>query len=104
MGSCRKANCDCRRFKSHFSCSCGYKWEDHSTIFESARDRRKSGRDVENICGANPIYAAAAGAVTNFSSLVPGAERMKYDPRSIRYKEVQSVGGRKIPIAITDSA
>jgi len=96
MGKCKNGRCDCEKFHSHFSCSCGYKWEYHTTIFESAAERRKTGRDTENLCGANPIFAASSGAITNFSSLIPGAERKKYDPASLYYREVQ--GGEELQV------
>jgi len=102
MGRCRNGGCDCEKFHSHFSCSCGYKWECHKTIFEGSAERRKTGRDTENLCGANPIFAASSGAITNFSSLIPGAERKKYDPASLYYKEVQGI--EKLPASsITDN-
>jgi len=35
--------------------------------------------------------------------LIPGVDRVKHDPTSIHYREIKSVGGRKLPMAITDT-
>ena len=73
MGAC--ISCDCSVFYSSFSCSCGQLWANHSTVFETATERAASGRPLQEAWGGVDSTSAACGAVTNFSSLLPGVDR-----------------------------
>mmetsp|Transcript_14551 Transcript_14551/g.39856 ORF Transcript_14551/g.39856 Transcript_14551/m.39856 type:complete len:477 (-) Transcript_14551:183-1613(-) len=76
MGACKKARCGCDAFYAPFSCACGAVWEQHATVIQNARERRATGKPTENLglAGAGGT-AAAAGAITRFTSLLPGVDR-----------------------------
>ncbi|KAG2425408.1 hypothetical protein HYH02_015017 [Chlamydomonas schloesseri] len=43
----RRCRCGCPAFTSNFAClACDLKWEDHETVFETARERLVAGRPV----------------------------------------------------------
>ena len=56
------------------SCSCGDKWEVHTTVFETREERMAAGKPVDNIAMGGEGYAAMGG-ITGFSSLLPGVDR-----------------------------
>jgi hypothetical protein len=47
MGTCSKKSCKCTCFKISFSCLCGDKYNDHSTVIMTAEERRKAGLVVD---------------------------------------------------------
>ena len=69
--------CDCSKFKSSFACTCGLMYADHDTIMEKAETRIADGRPVDSLQGGNGYQAL--GGITNFSSLVDGVDRLKFD-------------------------
>lgn len=80
MGRCRHARCTCAKFYSPFSCACGDPWAQHSTVVQNLREWRRSGKPSENlVMGDAGGTAAANGAVTRFTSLLPGVDRARLE-------------------------
>ena len=75
---CKK--CDCGGFDPTQSCPCGYPHRDHETVYESYEERRAAGRPVQGIAGSEGAGYAGLGAVTDFSSLVDGCDRLALGP------------------------
>lgn len=78
MGGCQHVGCTCESFYSPFACACGYLWEDHKTTVETLQERRASGRPVDKLVGGEGTEAAC-GAITNFTSLLPGVDREDHE-------------------------
>eukprot|EP00826_Nyctotherus_ovalis_P012798 TRINITY_DN1340_c0_g1_i20.p1 TRINITY_DN1340_c0_g1~~TRINITY_DN1340_c0_g1_i20.p1 ORF type:complete len:286 (-),score=74.43 TRINITY_DN1340_c0_g1_i20:47-904(-) len=71
---CKTAKCTCSKFISNHSCSCGQRYPEHTTVFESREERQKQGRAVDPPHMKGNL-AAGMGGVTDFASLADGAER-----------------------------
>lgn len=46
---CAKGLCGCNRFNSTWSCSCGAKYNEHTTIFETREERLIMGKPVDDM-------------------------------------------------------
>lgn len=77
--TCERPNCRCQGFSSTHSCTCSQHYNTHSTVFESREERLAMGRPVDNFGGGGELYAAMGG-VTDFASLVDGADREAIGP------------------------
>ncbi len=57
------------RFASSWSCSCGQKYGEHTTLFEDRNDRIARGKPVDNYSGPMSM-----GGMMSFQSLMDGAD------------------------------
>jgi len=46
---CKKGMCGCNRFGSTWTCSCGSKYGDHTTILETRDERILQGKSVDDM-------------------------------------------------------
>ena len=76
---CERKGCKCTGFSSTHSCSCSLHYNVHTTVFDTKEERLAMGRAVDNFGGGAEMYAAMGG-VTDFASLVDGAEREAMRP------------------------
>ena len=76
LGGCTLQGCPCQEFYSPYSCACGHTWDAHGTVVESRREREQAGKHVNNLGGGAAATEAACGALTRFSDLVHGIDRV----------------------------
>jgi Protein FAM221A/B len=69
---CQK--CKCLGFTCSWSCTCGYKYIEHTTVFETREERIKKGKVIDELGGNVPLNM---GGVVNFSSLADGVDRLE---------------------------
>lgn len=94
LGGCIRCS-SCFEFYSPYTCSCGRSWDEHKTVIETKSERLASGKEVENLARGGGFASAAAGAVTSFSSLVPGVEREKLKLLKGKMRKKTSVRKKK---------
>ena len=85
---CHHPGCGCAGFHSNWRCgSCGETYDEHRTTFETAAERARSGKPVEENLGGwsdeKPHLDAVCGGVTRMSSLLSGIERVGIAPLPI---------------------
>jgi len=68
--------CGCGGWDPTQSCPCGVPHREHETVYESYAEREADGRPVQGIAGSQGSGYAGLGAVTDFSSLVDGCDRL----------------------------
>ena len=89
--------CQCDRFTSSNSCSCGGLWSQHATVFESKEEREAAGRPVDRYGGT---MFQAMGGITGFTSLVDGADKLTLaEERNIRRPQLTADSGGRLVIA-----
>lgn len=96
---CKEGKCGCnQRFQSTWTCSCGAKFPDHETIFETREERVKQGKQVSDMLRLNDELNApmGQGGLMSFQSLVDGAERFEniiepgnYPKNALEYQQQQ---------------
>ena len=82
---CRK--CDCARFKSNWSCSCGMKFGEHELVCESREERGQRGKVVRELEGEGPGRLLGVGGFGDLVEYGDGFGR-KVDEFNERDKRV----------------
>lgn len=61
-------SCPCKQFVSNYSCSCGQKYGQHSTVSEKGKEKEQKGEVVN----------ARNGGIVAYSSILEGADRYEH--------------------------
>jgi len=84
------------KFSSTWSCSCQQKFNDHTTVFETREERIALGKPVDDMNRMmGELGALTGGGLSNFSSLVDGAEGYAHQIDalgSLEYQQNKALG------------